>query len=429
MDQALIDKVREYVYELYSKHANPANVYHSFSHTELVVEASIEIGKAEGISDKEMELVIIAAWFHDIGYIKSCEEHEECSCEFVQSFFTELNFSEENLSIIKGIIMATKMPQSPKTHLEKIVCDADMIHLGRKSYNKISSLLRIEAENKKNKTFNDYEWLKINVNFLSNHKFFTTYAQNTYENPKQKNLIKLQKKLRKEELKLEEGKFKSEKLQIEKEKLESKKEINKKAERGIETMFRNVMRTHVSFSSMADSKANIMISVNTLLLTAIVAILVRKLDVNQHLIIPTVLLTLVSMVTLIFAVLVTRPNVTEGKFSREDIKNKKANLLFFGNFYNMDLSEFTWGMKETINNRDYLYDSMIKDFYFLGQVLGRKYKYLRICYSIFMYGLIVSVFAFSLAVLLYPEGINPNRAATNTEQPAEKSIDIRDILE
>jgi len=169
-------------------------------------------------------------------------------------------------------------------------------------------------------------------------------------------------------------------------------------------MFRNTMRTHVSFSSMADSKANIMISVNTLLLGAIATILARKLDTNPHLIIPTLSLSLVSLTTLIFAILVTRPKITSGTFTKEDIENKRANLLFFGNFYNMNLENFTWGMLEMMNDKDYLYGSMIKDFYFLGQVLGKKYKNLRICYSIFMYGFIISILLFVVFIALNPGG-------------------------
>jgi hypothetical protein len=98
-----------------------------------------------------------------------------------------------------------------------------------------------------------------------------------------------------------------------KEKIKTDKQVI----RGIETMFRNVMRTHVEFSGMADSKANIMISVNTLLLTAIIAILARKLDTNPHLILPTALITtVVSLVTLIYAVVVTRPKITSGIFTK-----------------------------------------------------------------------------------------------------------------
>ena len=121
-------------------------------------------------------------------------------------------------------------------------------------------------------------------------------------------------------------------------------------------------------------------------------------------IIPTFLLTIVSLSTLIFATFVTRPKITDGTFSVDDIKNKRTNLLFFGNFYKMKLDDFTWGMKEMMNDKEFLYGNMIMDFYYLGQVLGRKYKYLNICYSIFMIGMIISVLAFGIAVLVYGDG-------------------------
>jgi len=259
------------------------------------------------------------------------------------------------------------------------------------------------------KKFSDFEWYKNSIDFISSNKFQTEYARNNFEEQRKVNLGKLQKKLRKiinsetaEPEKEEKRSVDQEAINQDKSKNSQKENRYKQVERGIETMFRNTLRTHVEFSGMADSKANIMISVNTLLLTAIIAVLARKLDTNPHLIVPTIIITSVSLITLVFAVLVTRPKITSGTFTQEDIKQKRANLLFFGNFYKMDLENFQWGMNEMMKDREYLYGSMIKDFYFLGQVLGQKYKYLRICYNIFMYGLIISIFAFALAVLLYP---------------------------
>jgi hypothetical protein len=149
---------------------------------------------------------------------------------------------------------------------------------------------------------------------------------------------------------------------------------------------------------MADSKANIMISVNTLLLTAVAAFLVKSLDTNPHLIIPTIILVVISLTTLVYAISVTKPKVTTGTFTKEDVKNRSVNLMFFGNFCKMDLNSFEWGMNELINDSDFLYSNMIRDYYHLGMVLGEKYKKLRICYSIFMYGIIVCVIAFALAI-------------------------------
>jgi hypothetical protein len=94
------------------------------------------------------------------------------------------------------------------------------------------------------------------------------------------------------------------------------------------------------------------------------------------------------------------PKIDSVTFTREAIKQQKANLLFFGNFHGMPLKEFEWGMNELMKSKDFLYGSMIKDFYSLGTVLAKKYKYLRIAYLIFMYGMILSVIGFIAGFLM-----------------------------
>jgi hypothetical protein len=152
---------------------------------------------------------------------------------------------------------------------------------------------------------------------------------------------------------------------------------------------------------MADSKANLMLSVNAVVISILVSNLIPKLmasgTLDLRLAIPTCLLTLTCLGSMIFATLATRPKVTEGKVTRESIQQRKANLLFFGNFYNMPLEDFQWGVNEMLKDQDFLYSSMSRDLYFLGIVLAQKYRYLSICYNIFMYGLIVSVAAFAVA--------------------------------
>jgi hypothetical protein len=100
---------------------------------------------------------------------------------------------------------------------------------------------------------------------------------------------------------------------------------------------------------------------------------------------------------MILSVLATRPNVTRGKFTKEDVENKKVNVLFFGNFHKMELPDFEWAISEMMKDRDYLYSSMKKDLYFLGKVLDRKYKILRLTYTVFMAGIIISVLAYAIA--------------------------------
>ena len=399
---SITEEASDFVFHLMKSNLPGVYVYHNYRHTTEVVDNVRKLSKKSGLSDEDTEIVTLAAWFHDSGFIKQCDNHEDVSIEIATKFLKEKNYPEEKLDKVIDCINATRYPTNPQNVLEEIICDADLFHLGTENYEDKTDLLRLEWEKSKDKIYTELEWLKLNIDFLTNHKFYTRYAKKNLEENKLNALLKMQKAYRKRIEKKEDDLKKKEKMEIDKLKIESKKDSGTKADRGIETMFRNTVRTHVEFSGMADNKANIMISINTLIIGGIVTVLLRKLDTNPQLIIPTLMLVLVSLVCIVFGVLVTRPNITSGKFTTEDIKQKRANLLFFGNFFNMGLKEFQWGMQEMMNDKEFLYGSMIKDFYFLGQVLGRKYKYLRICYTIFMYGLIASVIAYIIAFMFIP---------------------------
>lgn len=399
MKTDLLNKIEKHISGIYKDKLPDDNCYHNLTHTEEVVGVAKELARLLNVNDEDMETLIIAAWFHDIGYLKQCEGHEEASAEMAADFLQSNNYPDDKINKVKDLIRVTRIPQRPKNLLQEIICDADLHHLGVKDFAEKGEMLRCEIEKYVDKKFSNSDWLKNNIMFFKHQEFFTPAAKEKFEAQKKINLNKI-----KDELKNIEKKKKDKKKKHSQDGEQS--ELKEKAGRSIETMFRNTMRTHVAFSSMADTKANIMISVNTLVLTIIVSVMIRKLDTNPHLVIPTAMLTLTSLLALIYAILVTRPKITSGTFSSEDIKNKKTNLLFFGNFYNVSLKDFAWGMKEMIEDRNYLYDAMITDFYYLGQVLGKKYKQLRICYTIFMFGVIISVIAFAIAYMMYPDGTN-----------------------
>lgn len=424
--QEILKSAEIYISELFSEKLSPNMMYHNYAHTLDVVGNTVKIGKKTGLDDKELEIVTLAAWFHDSGYTASYQGHEDAGKEIALAFLQKHNYDPDKTAKVLSCIDSTKMPQQPAGILEQVLCDADLIHFGREDFFDYSELLKNEWETLGIKQVSEAEWYRQSVELLSKHKYFTQYARKKFEPQQAMNLIKAQKcykkllqqaeeeagkkaklEFDKQKLELEKQKILSrkdeEKLAVEKEKIAFKKESAKVAERGIETMFRNTVRTHVEFSAMADSKANIMISINTLIIGIIVTTLLRKLVEYPYLTAPTFILLAVCLTCIIFAVFVTRPNITSGTFTKQDIEQKKTNLLFFGNFFNMPLSDFQWGMDQLMHDKDYLYGSMVKDFYFLGQVLGRKYKYLRICYTIFMYGLIVAVAAYTLAFILNPE--------------------------
>jgi len=168
--------------------------------------------------------------------------------------------------------------------------------------------------------------------------------------------------------------------------------------KGIQTMLRLASSNNLRLSEMADRKANILISVNAIIISVSISVLFRKFETDPFLVVPTIVFLTSSVITIVLSILATRPNITGGQFSKEDITTKKVNLLFFGNFYKASLEDFKWGMGIMMRDPEYLYGSLIKDVYYLGVVLGKKYKLLRIAYNIFMAGIVISVIAFTIAV-------------------------------
>lgn len=394
----------DYVKELLQTQLPAHLTYHNWQHTKDVVAAAIEIGQAEGVNEQDLELLILASLFHDVGHTRDYNNHEEESQRIAEGFLSKQRYPAAGIQTVKEIIGATKIPQAPHTLLQQIICDADLRHLANGSFQDQSQLLRQEWIIEKDETPSDKDWAKQNLDFLRTHQYFTNYGKTQLE-PFKLKIIKEQKKALKQ-LKKEKDEILVQKLQVDDEELKNLQKKLKKVEgrpdRGIETLFRTTSRNHLDLSSMADSKANILISVNSIIISITVGALSTKIDSNPHLLIPMSLLLMSCLTAITFAILATRPNVTKGNATKKDIEEKKTNLLFFGNFHNMSLKDYEWGMKQVMADSDYLYSSLIRDIYFLGVVLERKYRLLRIGYTIFMFGLIISVAAFIITFAINP---------------------------
>ena len=393
-----LNDVEKFIFEYFKENQTGMYTYHNFSHTLEVVENARKIAKQAELEGEEKENVLVAAWFHDVGYRGDGANHEEQGAKIAAKYLTEQEIPIEKIQEIQRLILATKIDTEPTDLLEEIIRDADSMHVGKKAYFDKSDLLRSEWEATKRASYTELEWRENQLEFLISHRFYTPFAHVKYSSGKSDNITKVRKLL----FELNQVKRKQEKAdKLLKEKNKAKKEKESKPDRGIETMFRIVSRTHMDLSGMADNKANIMLSINAIIISISVSVLIPSFDENPYLILPSTLLIAVCISTIVFAVLSTRPKISGGTFTKEDIAKHKVNLLFFGNFYNMTLPDFEAGMLEMLGDRDFLYSSMIKDFYFLGIVLARKYKLVRIAYNIFMFGLIASLLAFAVAFYLW----------------------------
>ena len=390
MAKSLIEDTEEFVFNLFKNELPTTYIYHNHTHTARVLKSTRELIENCDVTEEEATILELTALLHDVGYTKSAEDHEAESVKIAKAFLKGKDVDENIINAVSDCILATKFDGAPTNKLEEIIRDADASHFGKKYFDEASEFLRKELELRGIKNYSPAEWRAENIKVLTEkHKYYTDYALKNWQPRKEKNLAKLigKKKKRKK------------KLNVEKLKAKYKAQYkNESPERGVQTFYRVALRNHIKLSDIADTKANILLSVNAIIISVVLANLISKLDNNPYLTWPTVIFTLFCVISMVLSIIATRPNVTSGQFTKDDVKNQKVNLSFFGNFHKMELDEFEWAIKEMVQDKDYIYKALTKDLYFLGKVLERKYRLLRITYTVFMVGIIVSLIAFAIAV-------------------------------
>lgn len=385
----ILEEVVPFVFNLLRDNLSPQYLYHNFYHTSEIVKSCNQLGKLAGLGEEESEILELAAWFHDTGFIKGYKEHEIESMRIAKDFLTKEEYSKEKTAKVLSCIKATSRSEAPQNKLEMLLCDADFSHTGDKEFASKAALLKLEWENFGMSNCSDLEWDKNQLKFLSSVSYYTKEAEELYGAQRLSNIVALNKK-----------------VETNRQNEEKNKAKGKKPKRGIETMFRSVYRNHINLSSIADNKANMMISINTIIISLMLTVVGAKfsffgtsLKENPALIFPAITLIATSLGSVIFAIQSAKPKVTN-RIEKGDVRNDKHNLLFFGNFTHLSLSEFEVSIMEVMKEDILLYSNMINDLYYLGLVLQKKYKLLRYSYTFFMVGLIVTVLVF-ITILIY----------------------------
>lgn len=394
---SLFKKTEQYVTKLFHEYQAVPLPYHNLSHTKYVVNKVNEIAGHYRLGEEEMMVVYVSAWFHDTGYLVGKPEiHEEESVELMQTFIAQHNVSPEVIKSIAACIMATKTPRAPENLLQQIVCDADTYNLGTKDFKDSNKAVYKEVNMACSGSMTKQQFNQATMTMMNNHQYFTSYGKEKLEERKTKNMKKIKKETEPKEL-------------------EAGPEITEKegTTKGMQTMLRLTSTNHIQLSEMADNKANILISVNAIIISVILSVLLRKLQTDPHLTIPTLIFLLASVITIIIAILATRPKISLGVFNDDDVINKKTNLLFFGNFHRVPQEKYERAMRTMMRDSDYLYSSMVQDIYHLGKVLGKKYKLIRLAYNVFMVGIIASVMSFAIAAYLN-QGPPPEAGVVNS---------------
>lgn len=185
----------EFIIQKLGNELSPKLSYHSVAHILDVYDAAEKIGAAENISADKMKLLLIAAWYHDSGFLKGAKGHEEESCRIARETLPGFDYKPNEIEQICGMIMATKIPQSPKNNLEEILADADLDYLGRDDFFAIGNQLFKELTNFGSiKTVQ--EWDELQVRFLESHHYFTNTALQLRQAKKQVHLEQIKAKLK-----------------------------------------------------------------------------------------------------------------------------------------------------------------------------------------------------------------------------------------
>lgn len=374
-------------------------VYHNYKHTFETAAEAQDLGERSSLPPNELQDLVLAAWFHDTGYIDAYVGHEEESVRIATDWLQEQNYPQEGIERITGLIRATKHDVEPETPLQELIADADMSNIGKETFFATAELLRVEWEIYQDRFFSNHEWEQFQMDFLLSTTFHSVPAQ-------QKFAAQLGLNIQEQRERLSEAGD------------EKKKETKKgrktlaQPKRGIETMFRNTYRTHLELSAIADNKANMMISLNAIILSVIITYLSAQTSIlgsgtglaTYRILVPIGILLLTTLGSVVTAIVSAQPEVTSFSFKKKKdkkINSRKINILFFGNFTNLPLEDFQSGMHDIMRDKDALYNNMITDIYYLGVVLERKYKILRISYTIFMVGLVLTVLGFIIAMASY----------------------------
>lgn len=358
------------------------------------------VAEANDLSETEIEILDVAAWLSSIvnNTILPEEFQTQLSEDIVkqrvdlgEKYLQQINYPEQRVKRVIDVIKA-QLPDLPDDTLVRVFADSHMRDIaigGRdhvKSYYEELLLLNIGLSRQ--------SWYDTVLAILDDYNCQTPYGEREII-PKIKLMLDELRAEKKELEKQERNALKKE-LNISSKELKTLKndllKVKGRDDKGVQTMFRTLSKNHYTLNEMVDRKANIMITVNSIILSLVIGgVIGQNMPDNKTALLSIVVLSLSCIFSVIFAVLAIRPNQTQGEFNEGQIRSKKGNPLYFGNFHNMGERDYEWAMFQVMNDSEYLYSAMIRDVYHLGNSIFKKHKKIRFSLNIFIAGFLVSL--------------------------------------
>ena len=365
----------------------PRYLFHNYVYAEEIAEKVRELAEAAGVSPEETDQLTVAGYFYPVGYTGGHEGFTARSASILTEWAKREGFDPgqagEWITQVKDASPASPLPV-------RLLHDAVWNWLGRKRYERRAEMLQLERDAISGKQGDPVAFGEEMQDFLLNFNYLTTVGKEEFDGRRRKNVSEQQS-----------NNYKIEQKEV-------KARTGKNFGRGIDTMYRTSFRNHITLSKIADGKANMMISINTIILSIVITISGASIGFfeevffeNPEFLIPIISLLLSSLTAVVFAVFSARPSVTEYRVKKDKlIKSKEASLLYFGNFLKLEKSEFIEYMDEMKMDQNALYDDLARDLYDLGSVMHKKYLLLTISYNTFVGGLALAVISFLIVYLM-----------------------------
>ncbi|MEN0006394.1 MAG: Pycsar system effector family protein [Bacteroidota bacterium] len=391
LPEQIVTDARIYILRRYNALHDTRLAYHNYQRTNALAALVKEIGERATQQKHTVELAQLGALFLFSGYLHAPEAPQSFSMQECRTFLQGKNTTEVAISQIVQAMTGVLETQIPATAVAQILHDAFNGLTYGPTFFDTSPLQQLEKHLLEGENTPLDVWLASQLEAMRAVKFYTHYGKMKYEDVVSKNILQLQDVLAKAKRKLpdewEEGDDLLRKFQGLERKIPT---------RATQTFFRASYRNHINLSAIADNKANIMISVNTILISVLITFLSYKNigETQPMILLPVIIFLVTGLASLTFAILSARPKVTMLNKNLPNKANLNRNIIFFGNFVQLPLEEYEQAMDAVLRDGELLYGNMVRDLYYLGKVLDKKYRFLSISYNIFMVGLLATVVLF-----------------------------------
>jgi HD superfamily phosphodiesterase len=383
-DLELVRDASKHVFELYrGAAADTPLLYRGFTRTREVVDACKDIAKGCKLEEDDVEVVLLAAWFHDAGYAVGTDGDRTRSVEVCRSFLGDKSngLSERVLSCMEG---AGQTAGEKRSVRDDVLYDALLAPLASKSYVNDAELLRLETERREGRLYSDVDWTQHCISFFEQHPFRTRYAQMEYSARRAENLVKLHRQLRRQVDELAENRS-------------ERAKSDKGAAKTVEGIFYYLTKIQVGLVGLADRRTSTMVHVNAIMISLIIGLLLRRLESERYLLPPTLVLLSVNLIVIFISIYSMRS--ARSSVLRQEERTHESNLLLFTNEVPLSLPDYVDRMKRITLDGPGLQNTMLEHLYFVRKMLLDRQRALRITYDVFIYGLALSIAVFAVALI------------------------------